>query len=123
MSSLNRPLSGDVLVFDLDAAREELARTPAVTAGGRQARTLLKDGGLRVTLIVLGAGAVIPEHHADGPITVHAIDGRIAFTVGGETHDLEPGRVLSARAGLPHSVRSESGGAFLLTVCLPGTSE
>ena len=119
MSSLNRPLSGDVLVFDLNALREELSRAPALASGGRQARTLLKDGGLRVTLIVLGANGAIPEHHADGPITVHVVDGRISFNIADETHELGPNEILSARAGLRHSVRSEPGGAFVLTVCLP----
>ena len=123
MSSLDRRLSGEVLAFDLETLRTELANAPAVAAGGRQARTLVKDGGLRVTLIVVGPGGTIAEHRADGPITVHAIAGRISFHVGDETHELGPSQVLSARAGVPHSVRSESGGAFLLTVCLPGEPE
>lgn len=119
MSSIERPLKGDVLVFDLEAER---ARTsdPAITErSGRNARTLMKSGPLRVTLIVLAPGGGIPEHHAEGPILVQPLDGRIVLTIAGETHDLGPGQLLSAGPGVPHSVRSEAGASFLLTVSQP----
>lgn len=118
MSSLERSLKGDVLVLDLDAARQELS--PNVGTSGRNARTLLKSGSLRMTLIVLGPGGGMPEHHAEGPLTVQPLDGRIEFTVGGTTHQLKPGQLLATGPGVPHSVRSDEGATFLLTVAHPG---
>lgn len=118
MPSIQRPLSGDVMVFRLDDERERAADPSTVQKHGRSARTLLKDGPLRVTLVVLGPGGELAEHSADGPITVQPLDGSIRFTIGGQSHDVSAGEMLSAGAGLPHSVHSEHGAAFLLTVAL-----
>jgi quercetin dioxygenase-like cupin family protein len=122
MPSIDRPLSGDVLIFHLD---EEQERTGGGAEGGRptSARTLLKEGPLRVTLIVLAPGAEIAEHSAEGPITVQPIRGSLRFTVQGTAHDLEAGDLLSAGAGVRHAVSSATGAAFLLTVALPGAAK
>ncbi len=56
------------------------------------------------------------EHHADAPITVYGLEGRIRFDVGGQSHELTPGRVLVVAAGLPHSVHAIEQSAFLLTI-------
>jgi quercetin dioxygenase-like cupin family protein len=122
MPSIERPLSGDVLVFDLGGEREHAEDAALLKRGGRNARTLIKDGPLRVTLVAVAAGGTIAEHVAEGPITVLPVRGRIRFTVHGRHHDLEPGRMLAAGPGIRHSVSSDEGGAFLLTVALPGAA-
>jgi len=99
-----------------------MVRTGLEVEQGRTARTLVKDGPLRVTLIVLGPGGELREHSAPGPITVHALEGRIRFTTGGADHELVPGDLLALGAGVAHSVASEEGGGFLLTVTLPAPS-
>lgn len=116
MPSINRPLSGDVLVFDL-AAERALMGEPGST---RSARTLIKSGPLRVTLVALAPGGEIAEHHADGPITVHVLDGHVRFTAGDDHYDLDTGALLTAAGGVRHRVASERGGTFLLTVTQPG---
>src|SRR5690606_40905261 len=87
---------------------------------GRNARTLVKDGPLRLTLVVVAPGGAVAEHRADGPILVQPIEGAIVFEALGRDHELRPGQVLAAAAGVPHRVRSDTGGAFLLTVVQPG---
>jgi quercetin dioxygenase-like cupin family protein len=116
MSSMQRPLSGDVLVFDIGDERERAADAALLDRNGRNARTLLKNGPLRVTLVVLGAGGELAEHEAAGPITVQVIDGRIRFSAGGVDHDLGAGQLLAAGPGVRHSVGSDDGAAFLLTI-------
>ena len=120
MPSIRRPLSGDVLVFDLDEERQRTVDPTTEQRGGPRARTLLKDGPLRVTMIVLGPHGEIAEHKAEGPITVQPLEGTIRFTVSGGEHDLRPGQLLSVGAGVRHAVSSEAGGTFLLTVAHPG---
>lgn len=110
MSSIERSLSGEVLVVEL---RNEAG---AVPPGGRAARTLVKNGALRVTLVTVAPGGGISEHHADGPITVQPLEGRLRFTAAGTVHDIGPGQLLSLEAGLKHSIASTSGTTFLLTV-------
>ncbi|HEX6308150.1 MAG TPA: cupin domain-containing protein [Longimicrobiales bacterium] len=118
MPSIERALSGDVLRFELDEEHGRTADPNTLERHGRSARTLLKDGPLRVTLIAIAAGGEVAEHAADGPITVQPLTGSIRFTAGGEVHVLRPGELLALRAGVRHSVTSEQGGSFLLTVSL-----
>jgi quercetin dioxygenase-like cupin family protein len=88
-------------------------------ASGRSARTLLKKGGLRVTLVVLAPGGALAEHVAPGPITVQPLTGRISFRAAGREHPIEPGQLLAVAAGVPHAVHSVDGGSFLLTLARP----
>lgn len=119
MPSIERPLSGDVLVFDLDEERERAADPDLIDRSGRNARTLLKNGPLRVTLVVLGSGGELAEHEAAGPITVQVVEGRIRFSAGDEKHDLAPGQLLAVGPGIRHRVTSDHGATFLLTVSHP----
>ncbi|MEX0906803.1 MAG: cupin domain-containing protein [Gemmatimonadota bacterium] len=119
MTSFDRPLAGSTMLLDL---AEEIERTRAARSGGdtgRTARTLIKDGPLRVTLVVLEAGAEIPEHTAQGPITVQPVSGSIRFRVAGEEHVVATGSLLSAGAGVPHAVATDDGAVFLLTNVQP----
>jgi quercetin dioxygenase-like cupin family protein len=113
---MKRPLSGDVLVFDIDEERERAADPAPLERSGRNARTLLKMGPLRVTLVVLGAGGELAEHEAAGPITVQVVDGQIRFSAGDEEYELAPGQLLAAGPGVRHHVASDDGASFLLTV-------
>jgi len=56
MPSIQRPLSGDPLRFRLEEERARMVRAGVEVEQGRTARTLVKDGPLRVTLIVRGPG-------------------------------------------------------------------
>lgn len=110
MSSIDRPLSDDVMIVELQGKPE------GPPPSGRSARTLIKNGPIRVTLVTLAAGAEISEHQADGPITVQPLQGQIQFSAAGAVHDLGPGQLLSLGAGVRHAVASASGASFLLTV-------
>lgn len=116
MPSLERPLSGDVLVFDLKEERSTVRGSRPDRRSRRSARTLLKDGPLRVTMVVLDAGGEISEHHASGPITIRPLQGRVTFVAKGREHEIGPDELLTAGAGVAHRVRSEEGATFLLTV-------
>lgn len=116
MSSIDRPLSGDVLRFDLAAERGRVNDPTRLERHGRNARTLLKEGPLRVTLVMVRAGGQIAAHRSAGPITVHVLDGDIRFRAAGQEHRLSSGDLLAAAAGLEHDVTSDGGGTFLLTV-------
>lgn len=111
---VNHPVSGTVLTFDLvhelRTVRDELAR------GTRTARTLVKEGQLRATLVGLNPGGELRTHRADGPITVHVLEGEIEFHADGRAIPLAPGSLLALAAGVEHAVRSTTGGVFLLTV-------
>ncbi|MBK8648518.1 MAG: cupin domain-containing protein [Gemmatimonadetes bacterium] len=118
MSSLDRLLDGQALVLDL--AHEHAQMTALLPdKHGRTARTILKSGALRLTLISLAPGGALPDHAASGPITVQAIEGRMQFAVDGVVHDLGPGSIISVGAHVRHAVTTEAGVTFLLTVAMP----
>jgi quercetin dioxygenase-like cupin family protein len=119
VSSLDRSLSGDVLRFHL---ADETRAMNAHTAESRErtARTLVKNSALRVTLINVEAGGEIREHQADGPITVHVLNGELQFKTAAQSYDLKAGELLALDGGIRHSVASASGATFLLTIVSSG---
>jgi quercetin dioxygenase-like cupin family protein len=117
MSPVQHAVTGHVLSFSL-ADEMRTVRGELGAARERIGRTLVKDGPLRVTLVAVGPGGALEPHRADGPISVHVLDGEIAFEAEGRTWTLGPGDLLALERGIPHAVRSERGGVFLLTVVL-----
>lgn len=96
---------------------DEIARfTPGESRSGRRAETLIKTDRLRVVLVTMRAGAELQEHTAPGPITIHALLGRFSITAAADHHDLAHGDLISIQTDVPHAVRAEEDGAFLLTI-------
>lgn len=118
MPTISRALSSDGLLVRVHAELVSLAKDHGRDKPGPRARTLVKDGPLRVTLISLTEDARIPAHRAEGPITIVPVAGEIIVEADGETHALAAGELLALRAGIEHVVTSPAGGAFLLTVVL-----
>ena len=83
-------------------------------------RTLVKTAAFDVIRMVVPAGKEIPTHRAKGELVVQCLEGKIAFTACGVTHDLEAGQLLCLPAGEPHSLRGIEDGSLLLTALLPG---
>ncbi len=115
MSSVNRTLASAVLSIDLSS---EIRTVRAELAAGhaRIARTLVKEGPLRLTLIGVSPGGTLHEHVAEGPITIQVLEGSIVLHAAGETHVLGTGALMALGGGVRHDVSSEDGGFFLLTV-------
>lgn len=123
MSSLNRTVEGDVLVHHLPRAAGLIDRA-LVDQHGRSARTLVKEGLLRLTIIALSAGGDMPMHSTSGPVSVHMLQGDGVFSADGQDYPLGVGDVLVFAAGVAHAARSDQGCTFLLTVVhepSPGT--
>lgn len=115
MSSMHRTVEGEVLVHHL--TRDEWMIDPILLARtGRTARTLVKDGPLRLTLMAIAAGRDLPVHSTDGPVTIHVLQGEVSFEALGQEYPLKTGDVLVLAPGVEHSARSPEGVLFLLTV-------
>jgi quercetin dioxygenase-like cupin family protein len=123
MSSLQRTIDGDVQVHHLKRDAQTIDQD-LLKRHGRSARTLVKDGPLRLTLIALGPGGTLPSHHAEGQVTIHLLEGDVVFTVAEREYALAPGEVLVLGSAVPHAARSKDGCVLLLTVVhlpSPGT--
>jgi quercetin dioxygenase-like cupin family protein len=121
MTRAEHIMAGRALRFGLD---DQIASLRAETAageadGGRNAITLVKDGSLRVVLVVLGAGKTMDEHATPGPATVQVLEGRVRIAIDAEQCVCERGAVVVFQGGVDHTVTAEADSALLLTVVDP----
>ena len=115
MSPLHRELDGDVRIHHL--TQDQRLIDPSLLARhGRSARTLVKEGPLRLTIVAIGAGGTLPAHRTDGPITIHVLEGEVTVSAREQEYPLSPSDVLALAPGVEHAARSTQGGVFLLTV-------
>lgn len=120
MSSINRPLAGPVLAFDLDALLAELRAEESYERSGRAGRTLAKSGRLRVTLTAMVAGNTIGTHQSDSPMTLHVLTGHVIFRAGGEEHHLRAGQLLFFGPGDAHDIQATEESALLIELSALG---
>lgn len=120
MSSINRPLAGPMMTFDLAEQLRSLRGEEAYARSGRAGRTLAKSGRFRLTLVALAAGSEIGTHQADSPMTLHVLEGGIRFRAGDEGHQLRAGEVLFFGPGDAHDIRAFEESALLLTLSAVG---
>ncbi len=80
--------------------------------------SLFKSHQLEVLRLVLPKGKVIPVHKAPGDITVHCIEGRVAFSAMGVTRELAAGTMLYLAKGEPHALESLEHSSVLVTIVL-----
>lgn len=79
---------------------------------------LFKSMSMEVIRLVIPRGKEIPTHKTRGEITVQCLEGRIAFTAGGVTHELSAGRMLHLEGEQPHSVLGLEDSSLLVTIYL-----
>jgi quercetin dioxygenase-like cupin family protein len=93
--------------------------SPDPAPAGSSSSTLAKTATLEVRRLTLSKGREIPTHQTRGEITVHCLEGRIAFTADGSTRELGAGQMLVLAAGEPHSVVGLEDSAVLVTKVVP----
>jgi quercetin dioxygenase-like cupin family protein len=84
-----------------------------------QTKTLVRAEQVEVIRLVVPAGKAIEEHKAKGELIVQCLEGRVAVTASGKTHDLEAGTLLYLPTGEPHAVKGIENASLLLTILLP----
>ena len=115
MSPVHRSLAGEALAFDL-AQEMSLVREELVGGRVRIARTLVKEGSLRLTLVGLAPGGALDEHDAPGPITIHVLEGELELVAGGARGTYATGALIALNRRVRHAVRSERGAMFLISL-------
>jgi quercetin dioxygenase-like cupin family protein len=123
MTPIQRPLAAPMMIFDLGPRLRELRDDESYHRSGRLGRTLAKHGRLRLTLVALNAGVEVGTHHADSPMTIQLLEGRLSFRLGTEEHRLEAGQVLFFGPGDAHDIRAEEESALLLTLSAIGDDD
>jgi quercetin dioxygenase-like cupin family protein len=119
MSSINRPLAGPLLTFDLEEHLRQM-RGEEAYRHGRAGRTLAKSGRLRVLLVAMATDNVIGTHQADSPMTLQVLQGHIRFRVDGGERELKSGGLLFFGPGDAHDIRATEESALLITLSALG---
>ncbi|HEX7239361.1 MAG TPA: cupin domain-containing protein [Longimicrobiaceae bacterium] len=120
MSSINRPLAGPILNFDLREQLASLRGEEPYARSGRAGRTLAKSGRFRLTLVAMAAGNEIGTHQADSPMTLHVLEGRLHFRAGDDEWEMQGGQVLFFGPGDAHDIRASEESALLITISAVG---
>ena len=113
-----QPIAAPYLEVDIARELQQLQSEPRWQSG-HSAKTLVKYDGLRVVLIALKARSTIPEHHAEGQISIQSVVGHIRVRAHGRSFELRPGGLLALDRGVPHDVDAMEESAFLLTIARP----
>ncbi|MEO7361397.1 MAG: cupin domain-containing protein, partial [Gemmatimonadaceae bacterium] len=108
MSSMQRTVEGDVLLHHL-TQDEQLIDPVLLARSGRTARTLVKEGPLRLTMMALAPGGDLPEHSTNGPVSIHVLQGHATFLALDNEYALGTGDILALGPNVKHSARSELG--------------
>lgn len=116
MSPISRPLAGPNLLFDLADQIADLRSDDTYERSGRSGRTLVKAGPLRLTLTCLASGAEVGTHHADLPMTLQPIEGRLRYRVGDDHFEIGAGEVLFFGPGHAQDIVALEDTALLLTI-------
>jgi uncharacterized protein (DUF2249 family)/quercetin dioxygenase-like cupin family protein len=67
-------------------------------------KVVINEPGYRMVLISILAGQSIPEHAAPGKVTIYVTRGRIRFSEGEASCDVNAGEVVTIGPGAKHSV-------------------
>lgn len=112
----DRALTGPVMQFDIQSELGKLREQARYTGGVPTGTTLVKESSLRIVLMAMAAGTRMEQHHASGPISIQALDGRFRLALPDGTVEMEPGMLLALEPNLPHDVEAIDDAAFLLTI-------
>jgi quercetin dioxygenase-like cupin family protein len=102
-------ITGRKLAFLLRAEEEAQLEKAKEKRSGRTAKTLVKDGPLRITLVGLRKGAEMKEHTVEGPASFQCLRGNLRFQLGEEEVELAANSLLVLDGGVPHNVAALSG--------------
>jgi quercetin dioxygenase-like cupin family protein len=111
-------LSGNALAFNLKAEEGALLDKARTAKSGRAAKTLVKQGPLRVTVVALRKGAALGRHHVEGPLSIQSLTGRLRIGVGDQNFDLPSRGLLTLEPGTTHDATALTDATFLITMAI-----
>jgi quercetin dioxygenase-like cupin family protein len=113
-----RRLSGKALPFLLGAEDDTLRELAESSKTGRAGKTLVKQGPLRITLVALKKGTVLPAHQVAGPVSIQTIRGCLRVTTERGDVDLPAGGLISLGSGVAHTTKAHDDCAIQITVAM-----
>lgn len=110
--------TGDTKIFDLDRVFDELANEEQEPIDGHHQITLFKSGASTVIAFLFADDGYLPEHQADGIVTIQVLQGRLDITTRDDHYAVGTDGLLVLRPGIAHEVHAREPSRMLLTVHL-----
>ena len=83
-----------------------------------KSHSLIKTDKLQLMRVVLPAGERMPQHHVEGEVSIHCIEGRATVSTASRSCTLEPGQLVVLPGGESHSVKGDQDCSLLVTLLL-----
>ncbi len=115
----SRRFEGPTHVFDLHEVARRLRSEEHPARDGHRQMTIFQRGHITQVVFTFDAGGYLPQHSAGGLVTIHAHEGHLEVSAGGEDFRLSAGQVLVLDPHVPHDVRATEPSVMLLTVHMP----
>jgi len=112
-------LSGSALSFSLREEQTALHERALAARSGRAAKTLVKEGALRATLIALRKGVELSPHSVEGSVSIHVLSGRARVFNDGAGTTVASGGLLVLGPDVTHSAEALANCVLLITVAMP----
>ena len=112
-------MSGDLLRFHLNDEASACMEQAKGSPQGRAAKTLVREGQLRLTVLALRQGVALDEHVSPGATTIQVLRGTVRFTIAGQDLELNAGDVVALDGDPAHAVEGREDSVLLLTVTVP----
>jgi quercetin dioxygenase-like cupin family protein len=101
---------------DLVAIAAQIRSETTYQRGGHGAHTILREDDLRVVVLAMKAGAVVPEHQAQATGSLHVISGRIRLAFADRSVELSSGQLVAIERAARHAVEALEESSFVLTL-------
>jgi quercetin dioxygenase-like cupin family protein len=111
-------MSGALLSFEVASEAERLRARAVTASAGRAAKTLVKEGRLRMTVAALRRGSSLGTHRTEGVSSVQLLRGRATAETGTASVPMRAGSVVVFDEGVEHSLTADSDCELLIVVAM-----
>ncbi|MGC8539155.1 MAG: cupin domain-containing protein [Phycisphaerae bacterium] len=103
---------------DLHALARSLRAEPNSGERGHRQETIFKHGNVTIALFVFDQFSHLPEHTAQGVVTMQVLKGWMKISAGTAEHELRAGQMLVLDSGVRHALKAEEESEVLVSVHL-----
>ncbi len=109
-----------MLHFDDESEGVSLLEEARLQPSGRAAKTLVKEGPLRITLLAFTAGSFLNDHQAHGSLVIQALTGSVRVKGVEDSVTLSRAGTVAIEPGVTHSVVAIEDSVVVLFIAMPG---
>lgn len=112
--------SASVRHLNLAEEFDDLLDEPRGNIDNHRQISLVKRHGLSLILFYFERGGTLPEHEADGEVSIHVLDGELEVGTPEGPEPVSSGELLMLAPGVEHDVEAREATKMLLTIGVDG---